>query len=56
MGAVRRELADDGDTVEGLIIAHGSNDKLRYAAAEVPSIDLNLYDIEFHLRPDTPNA
>jgi hypothetical protein len=56
MGAVRRELAEDGDTVEGLIIAHGSNDKLRYAAAEVPSIDLKLYDVEFHLRPDTPTA
>jgi hypothetical protein len=56
MGAVRRELAEDGDTVEGLIIAHGSNDKLRYAAAEVPSIDLKLYDIEFNLRSATPIA
>ena len=56
MGAIRRELAEDGDTVEGLIIAHGSNDKLRYAAAEVPSIDLKLYDVEFNLRSATPIA
>jgi len=56
MGAIRRELAEEDDTVEGLIIAHGSNDKLRYAAAEVPSIDLNLYDVEFHLRPDLSPA
>jgi len=56
MGAVRRELAEDSDTVEGLIIAHSSNDKLRYAAAEVPRIALKLYDVEFHLRPDTPTA
>ena len=25
-------------------------------ATEVQSIDLNLYDVEFHLRPDTPPA
>jgi hypothetical protein len=52
MHAVRRELAEEGDAVEGLIIAHDATDKLRYAVAEVPRIALRLYDVRFHLRPD----
>ncbi|WP_263787974.1 endonuclease NucS domain-containing protein [Salinibacter grassmerensis] len=50
MGAVRRELADGEDTVEGLIIAHEASDRLRYAVGETSSVGLQLYDVDFHLR------
>lgn len=53
MGAVRRELAKDGDEIQGLIIAHDADDRLRYALSEVPTVDLHLYQVDFHLRPDT---
>jgi hypothetical protein len=53
MGAVRRELAEEEDTVEGLIIAHEAGDRLRYAVGELPSVDLQLYDVDFHLRRET---
>ncbi len=56
MGAVRRELADEGDAVEGLIIAYAATDKLRYAVSEVPTVALQLYDVSFHLRPDAASA
>jgi len=53
MGAVRRELAEENDTVEGLIIAHEASDRLRYAVGETPAVDLHLYDVDFHLRRET---
>jgi RecB family endonuclease NucS len=56
MGAVRRELAEEDDAVEGLIIAHKATDRLRYAVSEVSSIDLQLYDVDFHLHPDSTHA
>lgn len=52
MGAVRRELAKEDDTVEGLIIAHEVSDRLRYAVGEMSSVNLQLYDVDFHLRPE----
>lgn len=58
MGAVRRELADgaeregEGASIEGLIIAHEATDRLRYAAGEVPSVDLQVYDVDFRLHPE----
>ncbi len=53
MGAVRRELAGEEDTVESLIIAHEASDRLRYAVGETPAVDLQLYDVDFHLRQET---
>lgn len=28
--------------------------RLRYALDETPSVGLQLYDVDFHLRPDAP--
>lgn len=52
IGAVREEVAGDGDTIEGLIIARDIDDKLRFALSEVPSVSLRRYEVEFHLRCD----
>lgn len=51
MGWVKQELAEPGDKVRGLIIAHDIDDKLCYAASVVPDIELQRYEVEFHLRP-----
>lgn len=31
-------------------------DRLRYALNETPSVDLQLYDVDFYLRPDAPQT
>ncbi len=51
MGWVRAELAGAGDEVEGLVIAHEADDAMRYALAAVPRVSLQLYGVDFRLRP-----
>lgn len=53
MAWVRRHLAEKGEDVEGLIIAHEADERLRYAISETPKIKLNLYEVSFSLRPDS---
>lgn len=48
MGYVQEHLAN-GETVEGIVIAHETDDKLRYALKAVPNVRLMLYEVEFHL-------
>ena len=50
------ERAQEEDTVEGLIIVHEASDRLRYAVGETPDVDLQLYDVNFHLRPETSDV
>jgi len=50
MGWVKQHLAQPGDRVQGLVIAHGSDTKLRYALLAVPGVDLMLYEVQFSLR------
>lgn len=51
MGWVRKNLAKPKDKVEGLIIARGSDDRLRYAVSEVPQVKVMEYRVDFRLVP-----
>jgi hypothetical protein len=55
IGWVRRNLATEGDRVEGIIVCQESDDRLRYAVAEIPHVKVMLYQVSFSLRPD-PNS
>jgi hypothetical protein len=50
MGWVMEHLAKPADRVEGLIVAHESDVSVSYALKVVPSVALNLYEVEFRLR------
>jgi Endonuclease NucS C-terminal domain len=50
MGWVKRRLAEPGDSVEGLIISHESDQGIRFALSAVPDSKLKLYDVKFELR------
>jgi hypothetical protein len=52
IGAVRREVAEEGDDIEGLIIAQDATEKLRYALGEHPSVRFRRYEVDFRLRSD----
>lgn len=51
MGWVKQHLAQPGERVQGLVIAHESEAKLRYALLAAPGVDLMLYEVQFSLRP-----
>jgi hypothetical protein len=54
MGWIRHHLAETGDEVQGLIIAHEYDDALRYAVSSVPNLDFQIYEVEFRLRLPPP--
>ena len=49
MGWVMEELANDGDEVEGLIIASEQSEKLRYAMSATKNIKFMRYKVDFRL-------
>jgi hypothetical protein len=49
MGWVRTNLADAGQTVEGLIVAHETNLALDYAVSAIPGLRLMTYEVKFEL-------
>jgi hypothetical protein len=51
MGWVRAHLATNGQDVAGIVVAHGHDDRLRYAAAAVPGLAILTYQVTFHLIP-----
>lgn len=53
MAWVRKHLAENGEDVEGLIIAHEVDEKLRYAISETPKVKLQIYEVSFTLRVDS---
>lgn len=50
VGYVREHIAGKDDRVDGLIICHQGDEKIRYALKLVPSINLMLYEVDFRLR------
>jgi hypothetical protein len=50
MGWVAEKLAQPGDEVQGLIVCHASDEKLRYALMFARNVELMLYEVDFHLR------
>lgn len=49
MGWVKQHLAQDGQSVEALIIAHKAEKAAQYAILSAPNIKLMTYEIEFRL-------
>jgi RecB family endonuclease NucS len=49
IGYVRTHLAQPGQPVEGLIVAHDAEDALRYAVAAFPGPQLMTYEVTFQL-------
>jgi len=53
MGWVEERLAEPGETVEGLIISHSSDERIRYALKHTSNVGVKLYEVDFELRdPD----
>lgn len=50
MGWIRRHLAEEGETVEGLIVATEGDPQLHYALDAVPSISFKSFEVEFRLK------
>ena len=50
MGWVQRHLAEDGEAVEGLVVATEGDPQLHYALEVVPAVSFRSYEIEFRLR------
>jgi hypothetical protein len=51
MAWARSELAQSEQAVEGLIVTHEQDDRLRYAASAVGGLSLLLYEVTFELHP-----
>jgi RecB family endonuclease NucS len=51
IGYVSSHLAKPGQAVEGLIVAHESDDALRYAVSALPGLELMTYEVSFQLSP-----
>lgn len=52
MGWVRANLAAPKETIEGLIVAHETDPRLRYALQMAADVRLMLYTVDFHLEFD----
>jgi hypothetical protein len=50
IGWVRVHLAEPGQAVEGLIVAHETDDQLAYAVSALPGLRLLTYDVKFELK------
>ena len=50
MGYVREHLAEKGDRIEGLIVAHRGDERIRYALSVVPNLGPMVYELDFRLR------
>lgn len=51
IGWVKAHLVEPGEEVRGLVIARQADDALRYALSTIPSVDLQLYEVDFRLKP-----
>ena len=49
MGYVKDELAEEGQTVSGIIIASEDSKKIRYALSQTSNIEFHTYKIDFQL-------
>lgn len=50
IGYVSSHLAKPGQAVEDLIVAHESDDALRYAVSALPRLELMTYEVSFEPR------
>jgi hypothetical protein len=54
VGWVKRHLAQEGQPVEALIIAHKADKEARYALSTLPNVKMMTYEVEFKLKDLTP--
>ena len=47
MGWAKRELAEEGQEVRGMVVAHSFKDQLKYAVEALPAVTLKRYEINF---------
>ncbi|GGF60392.1 hypothetical protein GCM10011402_10500 [Paracoccus acridae] len=50
MGWVQRHLVENGETVEGLVVATEGDPQLHYALDVVPAVSFKSYEVEFRLK------
>lgn len=50
MGWVQRHLVEDGEAVEGLVVATEGDPQLHYALDVVPAVSFKSYEVEFRLK------
>jgi restriction system protein len=55
MGYVMEELAEHGQSLEGLVIAAEDDQRIRRAIAPVPNLRFYRYQISFKLQPGSPD-
>lgn len=51
MGWIKAQLAEPGEKVDGLIVAHEGEERLHYAVSAVPNLSFMTYEVQFRLRP-----
>lgn len=51
IGWVKQHLAGEDELVQGMIISRQVDSALQYALQAVPNVDLQLYEVEFRLKP-----
>jgi len=49
MGWVKEKVADEGETVEGMLIGREEDNQLRYALKVAPDVTFRRYEIDFRL-------
>ena len=50
IGWVRAHLAEESETVHGMVICHEADKPLHYALSTLANVELRLYGVEFHLK------
>jgi len=53
MGWVKAHLAEHGDEVEGLVVCHSGDEKIRYALTMTGGVKLMVYEVDFRLKAAT---
>jgi hypothetical protein len=56
MGWLRERFASPEQAVEGIIVAGETDDRLYFAAAAVPGLTVQEYQVSFSLNPATPRS
>jgi len=54
VGWIQKNLAEQGQTVEGLIIAHDAGKQAQYALLTLPNVKMMTYEVEFRLKAVEP--
>ena len=54
MGWVKRNLAEEKQSVRGIIVAGEVSEKLRYSVQELQNVDVKTYSVDFKLVPFQP--